>query len=103
MPTLIDFLLYLGYDETDDNITRNANSALESAKSYVKRAVGDDVFELLPNDPTVVELVKIFGKDFYDERGSTSAKAGNAQRAMVQSMMLQLRLELSRKREEATA
>lgn len=103
MPTIEDFLQYLGYDEVDEVVTRNATNALAGAKSYVKRAVGDDVFELLPEDPTVIELVKIFGKDLYDERGSTSAKAGNAQRAMVQSMMLQLRLELSRKREEATA
>ena len=100
MPNIDDFLKYLGYDEADDLVRTNATSALNSAKSYLQGVVGEDVLELLPNDPRVTELVKIYAKDFYDER-STSAKAGNAKRAMVHSMEWQLRLELSRLREEA--
>ena len=100
MPDINDFLKYLGYDEADDLVRANAVSALNSAARYLQGVVGEDVFELLPDDPRVTELVKIYAKDFYDER-STSAKSGNAKRAMVHSMEWQLRLELSRLRKEA--
>lgn len=100
MPDINDFLKYLGYDEVDDLVRTNAVSALNSAGRYLQGVVGEDVFELLPDDPRVTELVKIYAKDFYDER-STSAKSGNAKRAMVHSMEWQLRLELSHLREQA--
>jgi uncharacterized phage protein (predicted DNA packaging) len=100
MPTVEDFLRYLGYDQTDAMIQKNATSALEDAKAYVQGALGEDAFELLPNNPKLNRLVKVYAKDLYDERGSTSAKAGNAKRDMIHSMELQLRLELARKREE---
>ena len=100
MPTIADLLRYLGIDYTDDDITENVTDALKVAKSYLQSAVGADVFDLLPDDPKVSRLLKVYVKDLYDERGS-SAKAGNAKREMVQSMEWQLRLELAQARAKA--
>ena len=101
MPTIDEILQYLGIDYADEAVQANVVSALDDAKSYLQSAVGDDVFELLPDDPKVKRLVKIYAKELYDERGS-SAKAGNAKREMVHSMEWQLRLELVRLREGAS-
>lgn len=102
LPTLEELMRYLGIDYPDEMVTANVADALKDAEAYLQSSVGADVFDLLPNDPKVARLLKVYTKDFYDERG-TSAKAGNAKRAMVHSMEWQLRLELARKREEATA
>lgn len=101
MLTVSDALTYLGIDYADEQITRNVSRALQDAQSYLKSAVGDDVFELLPNDSKADRLVLTYLSDLYDERG-TSAKAGNAKRDMIHSMELQLRLELARARATAT-
>jgi hypothetical protein len=100
--TINEALDHLGIDYPDEKVTRNVASALKDAQGYLKGAVGADVFELLPDDERVDRLVKVYLTEIYDERGTTSAKAGNAKRDMVQSMELQLRLELARLREGAT-
>lgn len=102
MPTITDALLYLGIDYADEAVTANVTRALNDAKAYLQSAVGADVFELLPDDPKVGRLVLTYLQELYDERSTTSAKAGNAKREMVHSMEWQLRLELARKREEAS-
>lgn len=102
MPTVDEIMQHLGIDYADEAILANVTCALDDAKSYLQSAVGADVFELLPDDPKVKRLVKIYAKEMYDERGS-SAKAGNAKREMVHSMEWQLKLELARKREEAAS
>ena len=101
MPTIADALLYLGIDYADEAVMANVTRALNDAKGYLQSAVGADVFDLLPEDPKVGRLVLIYLQELYDERGATSAKAGNAKREMIHSMEWQLRLELARKREEA--
>lgn len=103
MPTIIEALQYLGIDYADDVVTANVTRALNDAKAYLQSAVGADVFDLLPDDPKVGRLVLTYLQELYDERSTTSAKAGNAKREMVHSMEWQLRLELARKREEAAA
>jgi hypothetical protein len=101
MPTITEVLQYLGIDYADEVVTANVTRALDDAKAYLQSAVGADVFELLPDDPKVGRLVLTYLQELYDERGTTSAKAGNAKREMIHSMEWQLRLELARKREEA--
>lgn len=103
MPTIEDALLYLGIDYADEMVTANVTRALNDAKAYLQSAVGEDVFDLLPEDPKVGRLVLTYLQELYDERSTTSAKAGNAKREMVNSMEWQLRMELARKREEAAS
>lgn len=103
MLTIPDALSHLGYDEVDEVITTKVTNELAEARSYLQGAVGEDIFELLPTDPRVDILLKAYLDDLHDERGTTSAKAINAKREMVDSTELQLRMTLSRKREEAAS
>lgn len=103
MLTIVDALYHLGYDEVDDVITGKVAGELAAASSYLKGAVGDDIFDLLPDDPRVDILLKAYLDDLHDDRGTTSAKAGNAKRELVHSTEWQLRLTLSRKREEVAS
>ena len=103
MLTIQDALDHLGYDEVDAKITKTVTEELEQAKSHLMGAVGADIFKLMPEDPRINTLLKAYLDDLHDDRGTTSAKAGNAKREMVHSDEWQLRLELVRKREEAAA
>jgi hypothetical protein len=103
MLTVEEALDHLGYDETDDKITRTVTAELEEAKAYMLGAVGADLLELLPDDPRVNILLKAYLDDRHDDRGTTSAKAGNAKRELIHSTEWQLKMELARKREEVGA
>lgn len=98
-PSTEELLRYLGIDYADEVVTANVDSAFMDALAYLQSTVGEDVFDLLPDDRKVWRLVKIYTQEMYDERGTTSTKANNAKREMVHSLELQLRLELSRQRE----
>ena len=100
MLTVEDALRHLGYDEPDETIGRTVTDELAEVKAYLQGAVGVDIFELMPEDPRVDTLMKAYLDDLHDDRGTTSAKAGNAKRGMIHSTEWQLRLELVRKREE---
>lgn len=100
MPTIEDVLAYLGIDYVDEDVTRNVEKAMATARHVLHGSIGEDVEELLPGDPRVEELVKIYTDDLYSERG-VSAKVSNATRQMVNTMEWQLRLELARAREKA--
>lgn len=102
MPTIEDVLAYLGIDYADEIVTKNVQSALNTAKQVLLGSVGADVETYLPNDPRVAELVKIYVDDLYSERG-VSAKVSGATRQLVNTMEWQLRLELAAKKEEAAA
>lgn len=100
-PSTEELLRYLGIDYADEVVTANVESAFTDALIYIQSAIGEDLFDYLPDDRKVWRLVKIYTQELYDERGTTSAKANNAKREMVHSLELQLRLELSRAREAA--
>lgn len=100
MLTLNDALRHLGYDEVDEAISQTVTEELEEAEAYLKGAVGDDIFDLMPDDRRINILLKAYLDDRHDERGTRSAKAGNAKREQVHSTELQLRLALAKKREE---
>ena len=103
MLTTQDALHHLGYDEVDEVITEKVTSELAEARSYLQGAVGEDIFELLPADPRIDILLKAYLDDLHDERGATHSKAYHAKRELVSSTEWQLRMTLSRKREEAAS
>lgn len=103
MLTVKDALRHLGYDEVDEAITETVTDELAEANSYLLGAVGEDVVDLLPDDPRIDILLKAYLDDLHDDRGTTSAKANNAKRNLVHSTEWQLRLTLARKREEVAA
>lgn len=102
MPTLETALAYLGIDYADTLVETNVTRALNTAKQLVLGAVGEDVETYLPSDPRIEELTLIYLDDLYSERG-VSAKASNAVRRLVESMELQLRVELARKKEDGAS
>jgi hypothetical protein len=99
MPTVEDALDYLGIDYADDAVRNNVSRALSAAAAALCGSVGADVLEYLPGDDRVKELVLIYTSDLYDERGIANQKVSSATRHIVQSMELQLRLELRRAKE----
>lgn len=99
MLTIDEALQHLGYDVVDDRLTQIVTGELAEAVAHLKGAVGADVLELMPDDPRVNTLLKAYLDDSHDDRGTTSAKAGNAKRERVHSAEWQLRLELAAKRE----
>lgn len=102
MPTIDEALRYLGIDYTDDVVTANVTRALNTARSVVLGAVGEDVDTYLPDDPRVRELTLIYMEDLYSQRGMT-AKVSGATRRLVADMELQLRLDLRQNREAVEA
>lgn len=101
-PTIDEALRYLGIDYPDEVVTANVNRALATANETLAGAVGADVWELIPDSSRAKELVLIYLDDLYSNRG-VSAKVSNAVRLSVQTMELQLRLELRTLRKEAGA
>lgn len=101
MLTLETALQHLGYDEVDPAIRAKVNDQLAEAETLLKGAVGDDIFELLPDDPRINTLLKAYLDDLHDDRGTVSAKAGNAKRALIHTAEWQLKMELIRAREGA--
>ena len=105
MPTIDEALQALGIDYTDAAVTANVNRKLQAANKRLQRAVGDDVWELLPEDPEAKELLFAYLEESYNEQGVISVKTTNAKRAMIVDAEIQLRLELARLRaaKEGTA
>lgn len=97
MPTIDEVFQYLGIDYPDEVVTANAARALATAERTLRGAVGEDVWTLLPNDERARELVLIYTDDLYTNHG-ISAKVSNATRLAVQTMELQLCMELRRLR-----
>ncbi len=103
MPTLLDFLAYLGYDVTDDEVVnKNATRALNTAIALVHGGVGEDVETYLPGDSRVVELVLIYAEDLFSQRG-LSKKVSNATRLLVHDTVQQLQMELRAVKEATLA
>ncbi|MDE6730875.1 MAG: hypothetical protein K2J71_08910 [Oscillospiraceae bacterium] len=100
MPILEETLDYLGIDYVDDAVRRNAQMALDAAADVIRGAVGDDVYEMLPDSRKLKELTLLHTADLYDERNTTTPKANAVNRKIVDSMEWQLKLELRRKKEE---
>lgn len=95
---LTEALQALGIDYTDEAVTVNVTRKLAAADKRLQRAVGDDVWELLPDDPQAKELLFAYLEEAYNEQGVISAKVVNVKRAAITDAELQLRLELARLR-----
>jgi hypothetical protein len=91
----------LGIDYADAAVTANVTRKLAAAEKRLQRAVGDDVWELLPDDPEAKELLFAYLEESYNEQNVISAKTTNIKRAMVTDAELHLRLELARLRATA--
>ena len=100
MPTLNEALQYMGIDYADAMVSANVQRALDTAKRILKGAVGDDVFDLMPDDERAKELVLMYADDLYSERG-VALKTSAATRKLAADMELQVKLELRRLREAA--
>lgn len=101
MPTIEEALMYLGYDQSDEMVLTNVQRAMATAQAILYGAVGEDVEQYLPNDPRIKELILIYTDDLYSERG-IHAKLSTATRRLVANMVLQLQLELARKKAGAS-
>lgn len=89
---------YLGIDFTDDATDRLIARMLSTADAYMKGALGANY----PTGDERVQMVsKIIISDLYDHR-DLSDKVSGATRRLVDSMLLQVRLEM-RQTEGGTA
>ena len=91
MITLEELKVYLGEDDLDlpdKGKDRRLEGAIKAADEYVRNAVGD-----IPDDnPLKKELMLSVSRDIYDH-GILTAKEEGSYTRLMQSMMLQLRLE----------
>lgn len=101
MPVLEEALDYLGIDYADEIVSQNVQRALNAAAGVVKGAVGDDVYELLPDSEKLKEFTLLHTADLYDERNTTTLKTAAVNRRIITVMELQLKMEYRRKKEES--
>lgn len=97
MVTYEEALVHLGIDYPDESTKTIVTQKLAAAIKTLRGAVGEDVETFMPNDERAKELVITYLDDLYANRG-TSAKVSGAVRLSVQTLELQLRLELRRLR-----
>lgn len=100
MVTYEEALVHLGIDYPDESTKQIVTQKLAAAIKTLRGAVGEDVETLMPNDERAKELVTTYLDDLYSNRG-VSAKVSGAVRRSVQTMELQLQMELRRLRKEA--
>ena len=87
-----DVLAHLGIDYPDDTVITNINRPINTADAYLKGSIGNNN---PTDDPRAKELALLLVADFYDNRELTTTVSTNT-RKLVESMSLQLRLELRR-------
>lgn len=100
MPTILDALQHLGIDYADEVVTANVQRAMNTAIRIAKGAIGQDIEQYFGNDARLDELILAYTDDLYSERG-VSAKVSNATRSLMQTIELQLRVELQGIKEAA--
>lgn len=89
---------YLGIDYADDMVNRNIQRCIKTADAYLKGSIGEGY---PPDDPRSKELALIIVADLYDNRDSNSDSITGNTRRLVDSLSLQLKLELRRKSDES--
>lgn len=93
--TVRDALDYLRIDEADDLIRANVERAMNSAAARLRKAIGDDVEDYLPNDECVDQLHLLYTRENYDAENLTE-KEIRALKHLRDDLEPQLRRELSR-------
>ncbi len=91
-----DILDYLAIDYTDDRTTKVLNRTLKTAVQYLKGSIGEDY---PVNDPRAKELALILIDDLYSNHDINDKVSGNTRR-LIDDFILQLKLELKRKKDE---
>lgn len=81
---------WLGIDFFDDDVSNNIASLIETANAYMVGALGENYPQ---DDARVIQVQKALIADLYDHR-ELSDKVSGATRRLVDSMLLQVRLEM---------
>ena len=90
MVTTEEACRYLGIDFDDPDVIRNIEDLCITANAYMKGALGEDHPQ---HDPRVKQVEKLLICDLYDHR-EMSDKVSGATRRLVDSMLLQVKLEM---------
>lgn len=91
-----DILDYLAIDYTDDRTTKVLNRTLKTAVQYLRGSIGEDY---PVDDPRAKELALILIDDLYSNHDINDKVSGNTRR-LIDDFILQLKLELKRKKDE---
>jgi hypothetical protein len=90
-----EVLDYLGIDYADEMVNRNVERAILTADAFLTGSIGEGYPK---DDSRAKELALIIISDLYDVRG-LNENLGSGTRKLVNSLSLQLRLELRREQE----
>lgn len=91
-----NILDYLAIDYTDDRTTKVLNRTLKTAVQYLRGSIGEDY---PVDDPRAKELALILIDDLYSNHDINDKVSGNTRR-LIDDFILQLKLELKRKKDE---
>lgn len=91
-----DILDYLAIDYADDRTTKVLNRTLKTAVQYLRGSIGEDY---PVDDPRAKELTLILIDDLYSNHDINDKVSGNTRR-LIDDFILQLKLELKRKKDE---
>ena len=81
---------WLGIDFNDTDVEANIAALIQTANAYMAGALGEDYPQ---DDARVIQVQKALIADLYDHR-ELSDKVSGATRRLVDSMLLQVRLEM---------
>lgn len=81
---------WLGIDFNDTDVEANIAALIETANAYMVGALGENYPQ---DDARVIQVQKALIADLYDHR-ELSDKVSGATRRLVDSMLLQVRLEM---------
>lgn len=99
MVKIDDLKNYIGIDYVDEMITANLERSLKTADAFLVGSIGVDYPK---DDARAEELTLVVAAELYDNRGMMlSNSISNTTRKMVDDLSLQLRLDLSRVKEES--
>ena len=81
---------WLGIDFNDADVEANIDALIQTANAYMVGALGENYPQ---DDARVIQVQKALIADLYDHR-ELSDKVSGATRRLVDSMLLQVRLEM---------
>ena len=88
--TAQDVYRHLGLDFVDTDVSLNIEALIATANAYMIGALGENY---PTNDARVIEVQKLLISDLYEHR-ELSDRVSNATRRLVDSMLLQVKLEM---------
>ena len=88
--TAQDVYRHLGLDFVDTDVSLNIEALIATANAYMIGALGENY---PADDARVIEVQKLLISDLYEHR-ELSDRVSNATRRLVDSMLLQVKLEM---------